>query len=110
MIKGYFSSGEQVIEVSINGEGLQFKDVTNNALIYPNFTYIKVIQEFPDLKDREDWQVEAGKRFVKFFHEQGGEKKKLFYIKDELTKQGYKPMYWQKQGFRTQMFKELGEA
>jgi hypothetical protein len=104
MIMGYFSQGEQIMEVTINGNGLQFKDITNNNLMYPNFTYLNVIKQFPDLKDDKEWQVKAGKRFIEFFHKIEGEMKRLAYIKEELIKQGYSPMYWKKQGFRTKRF------
>ena len=104
MIRAYFSLGEQIVEVSIAGNGLQFKDITNNNLIYPNFTYLNVIKEFPDLKDDSEWQIKAGKRFIEFFLKIEGEMNRLTYIKDELQKQGYKPTYFQQQGFRARRF------
>jgi len=104
---GTFELAGQIVEVTINGNGLQFRDINEDALIYPNFGHAQTIKEFPDLKDDPEWQVKAGKRFIEFFQKIEGERNRLFYIQRELAKQGYKGMYYQQPGFRTKKFEEI---
>ncbi|MGA2130638.1 MAG: hypothetical protein ABSG05_03455 [Candidatus Pacearchaeota archaeon] len=104
MIKGYISQADQMVEVTIAGDGLKFMDITNDDLIMPNFVYLKVIQEFPDLKDDKDWAAKAFERFKQHFLKIEGEMNRLKYIVAEMIKQGYKPEYYEENGFRRRRF------
>lgn len=106
MIQGAFQLGSQIVIAEVNGEGLIFKDITNATIIAPKFGYNKVIKEFPDLKDDPEWSMKAEQRFIDFFYKIPGEMKKIFYIAEELKKVGYMPLYWRKQGFRSQKFRD----
>jgi len=64
-----------------------------------------VIKEFPDLKDNEDWKKEAIKRFKENIKKMDNEDQRIKYIIEDLKKFGYKPMYYQKQGYRKMRIK-----
>ena len=59
-----------------------------------------VIKEFPDLKDREDWKIEAISRFKQKIAELKTEEAIAEYVIMDLQKFGYVPKWKQKQGFR----------
>jgi len=64
-----------------------------------------VIKEFPDLEDDEDWKkkvIERLKEKIKTFNT---EMEKTNYVKEELEKFGYEPLFYQRGGFRPKKFK-----
>ncbi len=67
--------------------------------------YDGVIKEHPDLKDNDEWRKEATKRLKKHLKSIEGETKKMYYVKDELTKHGYDALFFQRAGHRPTKFK-----
>lgn len=103
MIGVIFSFGNEIIEVRIKDNNVFFRTSTS-----PNFADIDglkldksgVVKEFPDLKDKDDWQKQARERFKMKIKELKTEDERVKYIIQDLTKFGYVPMYIQRQGFR----------
>jgi hypothetical protein len=102
MIGVIFSFGTEIVEVRIKDNNVFFRKG------YPTFGDIDglkldksgVIKEFPDLKDKEDWQKQARDRFKKKIKTMKSEKEQIKYVMEDLQKYGYKPLYIQQQGFR----------
>jgi len=59
-----------------------------------------VIREFPELKGNDDWQKIARNRFKEKINKMKTEEEIAKYIVGDLTKYGYRPLYFQKQGHR----------
>lgn len=59
-----------------------------------------IIKEFPDLKDRTDYEEEAKRRFKDKIRELNNEEAVAEYLIMDLKKFGRIPKYKQKQGFR----------
>lgn len=64
-----------------------------------------VLKEFPDLKDDYDWKKKTIERFKEHIRTLKTEMEKVNYVKDELVKHGYTPLYYQRAGFREKKFK-----
>jgi len=58
------------------------------------------MKEFPDLVGNDDWREEAVKRFKDNIKKMDTEMDKINYIKEDLIKFGYVPMYLQQKGHR----------
>ena len=67
--------------------------------------YNGVMKEHPDLVDDPDWNKKAKERFKEYLKKFKTEMDKIKYSKDELTKWGYKALFYQKAGFRPSKFK-----
>jgi len=63
-----------------------------------------VIKEFPDLKDDEEWRKKSIERLKEHMKKYETEQEKLDYVKLELIKFGWKPLYSQIAGFRPKKF------
>ncbi len=99
-----FQFGSEYIEVRINGNHILFRTAQTMGM-FATIDNIRlnqggVIKEFPDLKDNPDWNNEALKRFKEKIRNMTTEIEKVKYIKEDLTKFGYTPMYQQREGFR----------
>lgn len=108
MIRCIFRLGGQLQEVIIRGDELLFCDLNTGmitSLAGLRLSRTGVIKEFPDLDGKENWKEEAIKRFEENFKKYETEIQKVNYVKSELVKQGYEPMYWQRAGFRPSTFK-----
>lgn len=106
-IKSAYRIGGEVINVIVNGEDLIFLD-SNGTLTTINGLRISkggVIREFPDLEDNSNWKEIALERLKGHLKNQKTDMDKTNYIKDELTKFGYEPMFYQRAGFRPKRFK-----
>jgi hypothetical protein len=107
MIGVIFQFGTEIIEVRVKDNNVFFR--TSNS---PNFSDIDglkldkagVIKEFPDLKDKNDWQKQARDKFKMKIKELKTEEERVKYIITDLNKFGYQPLYIQKQGFRPKKF------
>lgn len=107
MIGVIFQFGTEVIEVRVKDNNVFFR--TSNS---PNFSDIDglkldksgVIKEFPDLKDKIDWQKQARERFKDKIRKYKSEEERVKYIIEDLNKFGYQALYIQKQGFRPKKF------
>ena len=103
MIGLIFSFGADTIEVRIQDVNIHFR--TSDSQQFVGIEGLKlnrdgVIKEFPDLKDNEDWNKEAVKRFKKKMKIMKTEMERANYVIKDLQKFGYKPMFMQRQGFR----------
>lgn len=107
MIGVIFQFGTEIIEVRVKDNNVFFR--TSNS---PNFADIDglkleksgVLKEFPDLKDKDDWQKQARERFKNKMRKYNTEEERIKYIIEDLNKFGYQPLYLQKQGFRPKKF------
>ncbi len=103
MIGIIFNYGNEVVEVRIDGMKCFFR--TSQFHKFATLEGLKldkkgVIKEFPDLKDNENWRDESIKRFENKMEKLDNENERMRYIIKDLSKFGYKPMYYQKQGYR----------
>jgi hypothetical protein len=99
-----FNFGTDVVEVRVNGNNCLFRTKQFGGAFAPieglNIDKKGSLKEFPDLKDREDWKEETIKRFKEKLKNMRTEEERIEYIKNDLQKYGYVPIYKQKQGFR----------
>lgn len=98
-----FQFGTQTIQTQVEGKNLFFR--TSEFMQWGDIDGLRldkqgVIKEFPDLKDNEDWQKIARQRFKEKIKKMNTEKEIAEYVLTDLTKYGYKPLYWQQSGFR----------
>lgn len=59
-----------------------------------------VIKEFPEFKDDKEWREKAIGRFKEKIKSYKTEEERAEYIKEDLKKYGYIPLYLQMAGFR----------
>lgn len=107
LMKGTFQFGSDIIEAVFDGNSLMFMDVSTGMITTPEGLRISkdgVMKEFPDLEKNEDWKKEAIKRLKDHIKTFPTLDKKLDYVKDELIKYGYTPLFKQKAGFRPKKF------
>lgn len=107
LLKGTFKFAGELLEVVIDGNNIMFMDVSTGMITTPEGLRISkdgVIKEFPDLEKNEDWKKEAIKRLKDHIKTFPTLDKKLDYVKDELVKDGYTPLFKQKAGFRPHKF------
>ena len=108
MIGVIFSFGSETIEVRVDGECIYFR--TQHSGGFTTIDGLKlnkagVIKEFPDLENNINWQKIAKERFKEKIYSFDTEKERVDYIIQDLQKYGYKPMYIQKKGHRTERIK-----
>lgn len=78
---------------------------TQQSMVYATIDGLKldkvgVIKEHPDLKDREDWKLEAINRFKIKMKELKTENERAKYVIKDLSNSNYIPQYLQVGGFR----------
>jgi len=108
MIGIIFSFGTEIVEIRVNGSEVLFRtsQFTNFATIDGlKLDKSGVMEEFPDLKGKEDWREIARQRFKDKIKEFKTERERADYIINDLKKYGYVPMYEQRSGFRTKKLK-----
>jgi len=103
-----FQFGSDVVMVRIKDNNIFFR--TSQFARFGDIDGIKlkkvgVLKEFPDLKDKEDWQSIARTRFKDKIKQMKTERQRADYVIDDLKKYGYQPMYEQIKGFRTKKLK-----
>lgn len=107
MIIGVFELGGDQVEVIVDKDNIMFRDTssgTTTTIHGLKLNKAGVIKEHPDLKNDDDWRkkvIERLKEHVKTFKT---ENQKINYIKDELEKFGYTPLFKQRAGWRPQKF------
>ena len=109
MIQITFELGGENVQVIIKDNDLLFFDVTTGTTTTIEGLQLSksgCIKEFPDLKDNIDWKKESINRFKLKVKSIEKEKDKMNYIISELTKQGYKALYFQRAGFRPERIRE----
>ena len=108
MLKGTFRLGGENQEVVIRGNELLFFDVASGMMTSVEglrFSKGGSIKEFPDLKDDDDWKRKTIERLKQKMKEYKTEVAKMEYVKNELIKQGYEPLFYHRAGFRPRKFK-----
>ena len=107
MIRGNFRIGGEIIEVIIKGNELMFVDSHGTMTTIEGIKLDRggCIREHPDLKDNPDWKQITKERFKKHYKTFSTERQKLEYVKTELNKFGYEPMFYQRAGHRPTKFK-----
>ena len=103
MIGVIFQFGSEIVEVRVKDNNVFFR--TSNSQQFGDIDGIKldksgVIKEFPDLKDKEDWQKQARDRFKEKIKKMETEKEQIKYVIEDLSKYGYVAKYLQKSGYR----------
>jgi len=98
-----FQFGSEIVEVRVKDNNVFFR--TSNSQQFGDIDGIKldksgVIKEFPDLKDKEDWQKQARDRFKEKIKKMETEKEQIKYVIEDLSKYGYVAKYLQKSGYR----------
>ena len=109
MIIGTFQLGPDIIEVIVDTNNIMFRDTssgTTTTIHGLRLNKAGVIKEHQDLKNRKDWNEETIKRFKLKLKELKTEKERMKYIIKDLTGHGYKPLYYQQQGFRPVKIKQ----
>ncbi|GBE19315.1 hypothetical protein BMS3Abin17_00038 [archaeon BMS3Abin17] len=107
MIKGSFMIGSEMIEIIIDGNNTMFRDTasgTTTTIQGLKINKAGAIKEHPDLKDDEEWKEKTLDRLKEHIKKLKTEDKKINYVKDELKKHGYTPMFKQRAGHRPQKF------
>ena len=104
MIGIIFQFCSEYVEVRVDGNNCLFKTGQFGGAFAPidglKLDKGGVMKEFPDLVGNDDWREEAVKRFKEKIKNMDTEMDKINYIKEDLTKFGYVPMFLQQQGHR----------
>ncbi|MFW6225586.1 MAG: hypothetical protein ACOC3V_01340 [bacterium] len=103
MIKGTFRFGGDIVEVVVDKNNLLFHDTHSQmttSLEGLKLSKAGVLKEFPDLKDNKEWKKIAIDRLKNHIKNIESEINKLEYVKKELKKHGYEPLYYQRGGHR----------
>lgn len=106
MILGTFKLASEIQEVIVRGTELLFHQqglVTSVEGL--KLSKKGVEKEFPDLMGKEDWRKEAINRLKEHIKNMKTEEERMNYVKEELIKQGYTALFWQKAGWRPTKFK-----
>ena len=104
---GTFKLGGEIIEVIIDADNTMFRDTssgTTTTIHGLKLSKAGVMKEHPDLKDDQEWREKAINRLKEHIKKFKTENQKINYVKDELIKHGYTPMFKQRAGFRPQKF------
>jgi len=104
MIEVLFEFGNEIIIVVIKGKDVKFGSTTYGAQLADisgmKLNYEGVVEEFPDLKNRLDWEEEAVLRFKDYIMKLNSEEEICNYIIKELESCGYKAKNKKRNGFR----------
>ena len=104
-----FQYNSEIVEVRVinskvlfrNQRSSQFADIDGLKLNKSG-----VVKEFPDLKENEDWKRIARERFKEKINNMKSEKEIAEYVIKDLSKFGYKAIYFQREGFRPVKIKD----
>ena len=107
MIVASFMLGGDIVETIVDANNIMFRDAgsgTTTTIHGLKLDKQGVVREHPDLKDDEDWKKKAIERLKEHIKKYKTEIQKINYIRDELEKFGYTPLYSQRAGFRPKKF------
>ena len=107
MIIAVFELGGDQVEVIVDSNNIMFRDAgsgTTTTIHGLKLDKSGVIREHPDLKDDDEWKKKAIERLKEHIKKFKTEIQKINYIKDELEKFGYTPLYFQRAGHRPEKF------
>lgn len=110
MITGTFRLGGEIIRAIIDKDNLMFM---NNEGVITGINGLKiskagVIKEFPELESNEKWREIAIERLKDKIKSYKTEEEQIDYVRDELIKYGYEPMFKQTNGFRPKKWHLIG--
>lgn len=103
MIRGIFQLGGENQEVIVKGNELLFFDISSGTMTTIEGLRLSKsgsLKEFPDLKNDDEWKKKTIERLKGKMKSFKTEMEKIEYVKDELIKHGYKPLFKQRAGFR----------
>lgn len=103
MIGIIFEYRNEIVEVRVFGDNLYFRTIQSKfyaPIEGLRFSYPGVVKEHPDLEGVADWREQAVKRLKDKIKSLVTEDEKKDYVIKELSKVGYMPKYYQKEGFR----------
>jgi GTP1/Obg family GTP-binding protein len=106
-VVGHFQLGGDQISIIVDANNIMFSDTstgTTTTIHGLKLSKAGVIKEHPDLKDDDEWRKKAIDRLKKHIKKFKTEIQKINYIKDELVKFGYTPLFFQRAGHRPQKF------
>lgn len=109
MIKSTYRLGGDNTEVIVRRDELMFFDVGAGVMTTLDGLKISkggVIKEFPDLEEDDEWKKKAIERLKENIKKYKTEMDKTNYVKDELIKFGYEPLFYQRAGHRPKKFKD----
>lgn len=104
MIDMILRFGTEIVFVRVNGHSVTFAS-SSSGNKYADISGLKlskqgVIKEFPDLEGDDGWRAKAIDRFKERVKSFKDEDEVMDYVRSDLQKYGYVPMYKQKQGWR----------
>lgn len=107
MILISFTEDNQLGIIKIDGNHIQYGKIFQGNLMFMSvdklkFKYNGIIKEFPDLKDKQEYEAQliAHERFKEKIIGMRNEDEVYEYVLSELKKFGCVPQYKQKKGFR----------
>ena len=106
-VMGTFQLGGEQIAVIVDSNNIMFSDVatgTTTTIQGLKLSKAGAIKEHPDLKDDEEWRKKSIDRLKEHIKTFKTETQKINYVKDELVKHGYTPVFFQRAGHRPQKF------
>jgi len=109
MIKSTFRLGGEVVEVIVRGNEVLFYDTSSQittTIEGLKLSKVGCIKEFPDLENDPNWKKKTIERWKEYIKKMASEMDKITYIKNELKKHGYVPLFYQRAGWRAQKFKD----
>jgi len=107
MINATFRIGGDLISVKVEENTiLFFETATGLTSTIEGLRLDKsgVLKEFPDLENDPEWKRKTIERFKEHIKKFPSEMKKINYVKDELKKHGYEPLYYMPKGWRPKKF------
>ena len=98
--------GGDIINVVIDDNNTMFCDSSGVITTIEGLRLSKsgVIKEHPDLENDENWKKKSIERLKEHIKKLKTENNKINYVKDELQKHGYRPLFKQRGGWRPQKF------
>jgi len=106
-IRAVFRLGGELVSTIVDGTNVMFLDSNGVVTTIEGLKISKsgVIKEFPELENNEEWRKIAIERFKEKIKGFNNELEKTMYIKEELSKFGYEPKFFQRAGFRPEKFR-----
>ncbi len=107
LLRGTFQFGNDMIECILDGNNLMFMDISTGMITTPEGLRISkdgVTKQFPDLRNDDEWKKKAIERLKEHMKKFDTGEKKLSYIKGELVRYGYTPLFKQRAGWRPEKF------
>jgi len=99
--------GGDIINIMITDNNLMFMDAGGSMTTIEGLKLNKsgVLKEHPDLEDNPEWRKVAIERLKKHIKSFSTESEVIEYVKEDLKKFGYEPLFKQRAGFRAEKIK-----